>query len=85
MTGYRFANDERRSPVLVMNMKRQYDFSKGERGKFYRPGLRLNIPVYLDAKLQKSVAKIARRKGQEVGAVVSQIVRKEVKLIEALK
>lgn len=68
-----------------MNMKRQYDFSKGERGKFYRPGLRLNIPVYLDAKLQKSVEKIARRKGQEVGAVVSQIVRKEVKLIEALK
>src|SRR5229473_6326286 len=56
-------------------MKKQYDFSKGERGKFYKPNLRLNIPVYLEPKLQKSIEEIARRKGQEVGAVVSRIVR----------
>jgi hypothetical protein len=29
-------------------MKSEYDFSKGERGKFYRPDVELNIPVYLD-------------------------------------
>ena len=52
-----------------MTMKKQYDFSKGERGKFYKPNLRLNIPVYLEPKLQKSVEEIARRKGQDVGAV----------------
>lgn len=28
-------------------MKDEYDFSKGERGKFYRPGLKLQLPVYL--------------------------------------
>jgi cytidylate kinase len=66
-------------------MKKQYDFSKGERGKFYKPNLRLNIPVYLDPKLQKSVEQIARRKGQDVSAVVSQIVRKEVELIEEMQ
>jgi hypothetical protein len=54
--------------------RKQYDFSKGERGKprrrdlrskFHKPNLRLNIPVYLDAKLQKSVEEIARRKGRK--------------------
>jgi hypothetical protein len=29
-------------------MKREYDFSKGGRGKFFRPDAELNIPVYLD-------------------------------------
>jgi hypothetical protein len=29
-------------------MKKEYDFSKGERGKFCRPNLRLNLPIYLE-------------------------------------
>jgi len=29
-------------------MKKEYDFSKGERGKFYRPDAQLNVPVYLE-------------------------------------
>ena len=29
-------------------MKKEYDFSKGERGKFYKPGVQLNLPVYLE-------------------------------------
>jgi hypothetical protein len=28
-------------------MKEQYDFSKGERGKFYRKNTKLNLPIYL--------------------------------------
>jgi hypothetical protein len=66
-------------------MKKQYDFSKAVRGKFYKPNAKLNIPVYLGPKLQKSVEKIARRKGQEISAVVSRIVRKQVELIEEMK
>ena len=68
-----------------MTMKKQYDFSKGVRGRFHRTNLRLNIPVYLEPKLQKSVETIARRKGQEISTVVSHIVRKEVALIEEMK
>ena len=33
-------------------MKKEYDFSKGERGKFYRPGAKLNLPVYLEPDLR---------------------------------
>jgi hypothetical protein len=66
-------------------MKKRYDFSKGIRGKFYRPNLVLSIPIYLDAKLQKRVEEIARRKGQDMGAVVSCIVRKELALLADMK
>jgi len=33
-------------------MKRDYDFSKGERGKFYRKNAEIRLPIYLDAKVQ---------------------------------
>ncbi len=33
-------------------MKKEYDFSKGERGKFYRPAAKLNLPVYLEPDLR---------------------------------
>jgi hypothetical protein len=30
------------------DVRKEYDFSKGERGKFYRDEARLNLPVYLE-------------------------------------
>ena len=36
-------------------MKKEYDFSKGERGKFYRPETELNIPIYLEPDVAKVV------------------------------
>ena len=35
-------------------MKKRYDFSKGERGKFYRPGVELSIPIYLEPDVAKA-------------------------------
>lgn len=32
-------------------MKQEYDFSKGERGKFYNKDAELNFPVYFDPKI----------------------------------
>jgi hypothetical protein len=34
-------------------MKKEYDFSKGERGRFYRPDAVLNLPVYLEPDLRE--------------------------------
>jgi cytidylate kinase len=65
-------------------MKQRYDFSKGERGKFYRPGARLRLPIYLDAKLQARLERIAQRKGRDLGEVVSDLLKKDVELIENL-
>lgn len=66
-------------------MKKEYDFSKAERGKFYRKGARLHLPIYLDPSLQGEVEKLAKRTGRDVGDLVNQIVEKEVRLIDEIE
>jgi hypothetical protein len=65
-------------------MKREYDFSKGARGKFYRKGAELRLPIYLDAKLQRKLEGLARKKGKDIGEVVNQLLRRDVAFIEEL-
>lgn len=64
--------------------KREYDFSKAERGKFYRKGAELRLPIYLDAKLQHQLEQIAEKTGKELGEIVNHLVKKEVELLEEL-
>ena len=59
-------------------MKPEYDFSKAVRGKFYRKGAVLRLPIYLDPKVQSQVEHLARRKGKDVGEMVNEIVKKDV-------
>lgn len=33
------------------DMKSEYDFSGGKRGQFFKPNLKLNLPVYLDSEV----------------------------------
>ena len=66
-------------------MKRHYDFSKAERGKFYRKGAHLRLPIYLDGQLQKRLERIAQKKGRDLGDVVSDLLTKDVELLEELK
>ena len=63
-------------------MKREYDFSRAVRGKFYRKGAELRLPIYLDAKLQEQLERLAEKNGKDVGEMVNHLVRKEVELIE---
>lgn len=60
------------------SMKREHDFSKGVRGKFYRKGAELRLPIYLDAKLQEQLECLARKNGKDIGEMVNQLVQKEV-------
>ena len=57
-------------------MKRHYDFSKAERGKFYRKGARVRLPIYLDGQLQKRLERIAQKKGPGLGDVVSTLLKR---------
>ena len=65
-------------------MKKEYDFSKAEHGRFYRKGAKLHLPIYLDAGLQDEVEKLAKRTGRDVGSLVNRIVEKEVRLIDEI-
>lgn len=64
------------------DMPAEIDFSKGERGKFYRPGAKLNMPIYLDEQVQDALAAIATAKGQELSTLVNELLKKDIKLIQ---
>ena len=64
-------------------MKSECDFSKAERGKFYREGAEIRLPIYLDAKLQHRLEQIAKQKGKELSEMVNQLVKEEVERFEA--
>ena len=66
-------------------MRREYDFSKGERGKFYRPNAKLNLPVYLDEEVLAFVQRIARRRKTDLSSVVNQLLRSDMQAAEVLK
>ena len=66
-------------------MRKEYDFSKGERGKFYRPDMKLNIPVYLDEEVSAFVDKIASKKGVDRSSVVNEILKGDIKIAEAME
>jgi hypothetical protein len=68
-----------------MNMRKEYDFSKGQRGKFYRPDVKLNIPIYLDEEVSAFVDKIASKKKIDRSSVVNRLLRGGIKIAEAVE
>ena len=56
-------------------MKEEYDFSKGERGRFYKPYTTLNLPVYLDKKNRAFVERLAQSRNVDVSTIVNELIR----------
>lgn len=65
-------------------MKKDYDFSKGERGKFYHTEAQFELPIYLDPDVAAFLRKVAIQKGVEVEAIVNDWIRKDIALIETV-
>jgi hypothetical protein len=63
-------------------MKKEYDFSKGERGRFFHPEATLNIPVYLDQDVESWFAEQAKSQGVELQHLVNTLLRKDISLIQ---
>jgi len=66
-------------------MKKEYDFSKGVRGKFYRADATFHLPVYLDPDVQEFVQRIAVARRKDVGAVVNELLKSDMKLAKIMK
>ena len=66
-------------------MKKELDFSKGTRGKFYRPGLELHLPVYLDKSNQSFVESLAKKKKIDVSSMVNQLLKADQDLLRAAR
>ena len=67
------------------DMPAEVDFSGATRGKFYRPNLRLNLPVYLDAEVQDYLNAIAAKKGVPLSQLANDLLKREIGIIEAVK
>jgi hypothetical protein len=66
-------------------MKKEYDFSKGERGKFYKPNLKLNLPIYLEPEIMTFVESIAKKKKSDLSTVVNDLIKTDKQLAEIIK
>lgn len=66
-------------------MKPEYDFSKGERGKFFRPNAELRLPIYLTADVQNYLTERAAQKGRSLGEMVNTLLKQEIRMIESVK
>lgn len=66
-------------------MRKEYDFSKGIRGKFYKPDIKINLPVYLDSEVLDFVQRIAKKRKTDISSVVNNLIKNDIQLIENVK
>ncbi len=63
-------------------MKKQYDFSKGVKGKFYIPKNEIELPVYLDKKNQEFYLNIAKEKKIAMSKLINEVLSKDRDIID---
>jgi hypothetical protein len=63
-------------------MKESYDFSQGQRGKFYHPNAEFELPIYLDSDIIIFLQNIADAKGTDIQTIANDWIRKNIALIE---
>jgi len=64
------------------DMPAEIDFSGGKRGQFFKPAAQLNLPVYLDQQVQATLAALASAKGVDFSALINDLLKKDIELIE---
>ena len=64
-------------------MKDEYDFSGAERGKFFRPNLKLIPPVRLEPDVLAYLSERAHARGTSLNALVNALLKKDIEQIEA--
>lgn len=64
------------------DMPEEIDFSGGERGKFYRKGTQLQLPIHLEASVQNTLARLANAKDVDLSVLVNDLLKKDIALIE---
>ena len=65
-------------------MKKQYDFSKGIKGKFYIPEDEIELPVYLDKENQEYYMKLAKEKKMAMSKFINNVLSKDRDLIDTV-
>ncbi len=66
-------------------MKDHYNFSKGVRGKFYRPDAVFRLPVYLNEEVERYLAERASAKGIDLSDLVNEMLKHDIDNTERLR
>ena len=68
-------------------MKKEYDFTKAEQGKFYRPLSKLDIPIYLDKEILEYFLKSKKMKDKNfsLSEIINALLRKDIEISEKLQ
>jgi hypothetical protein len=60
----------------------EIDFSTGTRGQFHRADTQLQLPIHLETSVQETLTKIANAKGIELSALVNNLLKKDIELMQ---
>ena len=66
-------------------MRKEYDFSKGVRGKYNKRNIKINIPVYLESDVYDFTQRIANKSKTDISSVVNKLIKIYIQLIENVK
>ncbi len=66
-------------------MKEEYNFSNGERGKFYNQNATFNLPIYLEPEIESFIAKLAKEQKRNISEIVNALLFKDKELIELMR
>jgi len=66
-------------------MRGEYDFSRGERGKFYRQNAVLDLPVSLDEDNRAFVEEAPQRKNRDISTVVNELIRSDRETLKVIE
>ena len=67
-------------------MKKEYDFTDAEQGKFYRPIEELDIPIYLERDVQDFLMKYVGKNedSSSLSELVNSLVKKDIEISKKL-
>lgn len=66
-------------------MKEEYDFSKGERGKFYHPDATFSLAIHLEPDVGDYMTQIADEQNIDVQKLVNEWLRINIKLVQSAR
>lgn len=66
-------------------MKPEYEFKNAERGKFFRPGAVLRLPIYLEPEVQDYLAAKAQAKNIDLDDLVNDLLKQGIRIAESLR
>jgi hypothetical protein len=66
-------------------MKKEYNFEKGIRGKFYRHDAKIKVPIYLSEDNMRFIESIARKRNRDVHAIANMLINNDKALIKTFR